>query len=422
MIIQRILNNKNFRNGALFALFSFFNTGINFVIMMVMARFIKPDSYGQLSLFTTMVSLLSIFICLNTNGFIGVNFFSSSKEKIQRLLNVVVLTTLLAYMVMLTAMCCFTSALEEVSGLTIVYQFYAISFCALNVMNALLLDVWRLEEKVWRYDTFSVLLVICNLILTVLFVGFLRWDWQGRMYAQVITCAGFAVLAFYILTKKNYLRMVFPKKEDFVGAYRFGIPLIPHTTSFWLRQGLDRYVINAFTTQAMVGLFSFAANFANIIQIIGSAFNASYSVNIYKTLATANIDSVKLLRRNCWYLVGVYFVITLLIFLFASLLIPFAFPQYNDCIIYLFPLCGGAMFQCFYLVYVNILFFYKRTKILMYITFTCSLLHCIMSLLLTKYGVIYTAYISLFSNMLIFMGVYGYSKRILRICFKADGD
>ena len=422
MIIQRILNNKNFRNGALFALFSFFNTGINFVIMMVMARFIKPDSYGQLSLFTTMVSLLSIFICLNTNGFIGVNFFSSSKEKIQRLLNVVVLTTLLAYMVMLTAMCCFTSALEEVSGLTIVYQFYAISFCALNVMNALLLDVWRLEEKVWRYGTFSVLLVICNLILTVLFVGFLRWDWQGRMYAQVITCAGFAVLAFYILTKKNYLRMVFPKKEDFVGAYRFGIPLIPHTTSFWLRQGLDRYVINAFTTQAMVGLFSFAANFANIIQIIGSAFNASYSVNIYKTLATANIDSVKLLRRNCWYLVGVYFVITLLIFLFASLLIPFAFPQYNDCIIYLFPLCGGAMFQCFYLVYVNILFFYKRTKILMYITFTCSLLHCIMSLLLSKYGVIYTAYISLFSNMLIFMGVYGYSKRILRICFKADGD
>lgn len=419
MIIQRILNNKNFRNGALFALFSFFNTGINFVIMMVMARFIKPDSYGQLSLFTTMVSLLSIFICLNTNGFIGVNFFSSSKEKIQRLLNVVVLTTLLAYMVMLTAMCCFTSALEEVSGLTIVYQFYAISFCALN---ALLLDVWRLEEKVWRYGTFSVLLVICNLILTVLFVGFLRWDWQGRMYAQVITCAGFAVLAFYILTKKNYLRMVFPKKEDFVGAYRFGIPLIPHTTSFWLRQGLDRYVINAFTTQAMVGLFSFAANFANIIQIIGSAFNASYSVNIYKTLATANIDSVKLLRRNCWYLVGVYFVITLLIFLFASLLIPFAFPQYNDCIIYLFPLCGGAMFQCFYLVYVNILFFYKKTKILMYITFTCSLLHCIMSLLLTKYGVIYTAYISLFSNMLIFMGVYGYSKRILRICFKADGD
>ena len=68
---------------------------------------------------------------------------------------------------------------------------------------------------------FRSLLVICNLILTVLFVGFLRWDWQGRMYAQVITCAGFAVLAFYILTKKELSPDGFPKKEDFVGAYRF---------------------------------------------------------------------------------------------------------------------------------------------------------------------------------------------------------
>ena len=184
-----IFTNKNFRNGVLFALFSFFNTGVNFVIMLVMARFIKPDSYGQLSLFTTMVSLLSIFVCLNTNGFIGVNFFSSSKEKIQRLLNVVLLTSLLVYIVMLTMMCCFTSTFEQMSGLILVYQFYAISFCLLNVVNTLLLDIWRLEEKVWKYGIFSVLLILCNLILTILFVGFLKWDWQGRMYAQVITCA-----------------------------------------------------------------------------------------------------------------------------------------------------------------------------------------------------------------------------------------
>lgn len=51
----------------------------------------------------------------------------------------------------------------------------------------------------------------------------------------------------------------------------------------------------------------------------------------------------------------------------------------------------------------------------MYITFTCSLLHSLLSFLLTKYGVIYTAYISLFSNMLIFIGVYGYSRRILQL-------
>lgn len=74
-LISRIVRNKSFRNGIFFSLFSFLNSGISFLIMMLMARYVQPESYGKLSLFTTMISLLSIFICLNTNGMIGVKFF-----------------------------------------------------------------------------------------------------------------------------------------------------------------------------------------------------------------------------------------------------------------------------------------------------------------------------------------------------------
>lgn len=387
--------------------------------MMLMARYVQPESYGQLSLFTTMISLLSIFICLNTNGLIGVNFFTSSKDVVQRLLNVILITSLLVYLLFLTGMLLLKVQFEDWTGLDTAFQFFAISVCLLQVVSSSLLDIWRLEEKVGRYGIFSMLMVIFNLVLTILFVALLKMDWKGRVYAQVLTCVCFSAVAFVILVKKGYLTRVLPLKNDFVEGYKFGVPLIPHSTSFWIRQGLDRYIINSFFAQSAVGFFSFAYNFANIIQIIGNAFNASYSVNIYRTLATADTDSVKRLRRNCRYLIGVYLLLTFSICLFALILIPFAFPKYNDCIDYMFPLCGGAMFQCFYLVYVNILFFYKKTKILMYITFTCSLLHCIMSLLLTKYGVIYTAYISLFSNMLIFFGVYVYAKKMFKVCVEA---
>lgn len=380
---------------------------------MLMAHYVQPESYGQLSLFTTMISLLSIFICLNTNGLIGVNFFTASKEVIQRLLNVTLITALLVYLLFLTGMLLLKSQFEDWTGLDTAFQFCAISVCLLQVVSSVLLDIWRLEEKVGRYGVFAMLMVISNLVLTILFVALMKLDWRGRVYAQVLTCVLFSIIALIILVKKGYLKRILPLKNDFAEGYKFGIPLIPHSTSFWLRQGLDRYIINTFFVQSAVGFFSFAYNFANIIQIIGFAFNASYSVNIYKTLAMADADSVKRLRRNCRYLVGVYLLLTMSVCLFVSILIPFAFPKYNDSIVYLFPLCGGAMFQCFYLVYVNILFFYKKTKILMYITFTCSLLHCFLSFLLTRYGVVYTAYISLFSNMLIFMGVYWYSQKVL---------
>lgn len=410
----RIVRNSSFRNGIFFTLFSFLNSGVGFLIMMLMARYVLPESYGQLSLFTTMVSLLSIFICLNTSGLIGVNFFTQPLTVIRRLLNMVLMIALLVYLCFLTSMFLFKSALEEGIGLSIVFQFYGVSICLLQLVSSTLLDIWRLEERVGHYGVFSFLMVTSNLLLTVLFVALLHLDWQGRVYAQLLTCLLFSAVSIFILIKKGYLKRVLPLKKDFAEGFKFGIPLIPHSTSFWLRQGLDRYIINSFFASSMVGFFSFAYNFANIVQLIGNAFNASYSVNIYKTLAKADADTLKKLRRNCSYLVGVYFFITLSVCLLAAILIPFMFPKYKDCIVYLFPLCGGAMFQCFYLVYVNILFFYKRTKVLMCITFTFSLLHCIASFVLTKYGVIYTAYVSLFSNMLIFVGVYGYSKKVLK--------
>lgn len=415
-IISRIVRNKSFRNGIFFSLFSFLNSGISFLIMMLMARYVQPESYGQLSLFTTMISLLSIFICLNTNGLIGVNFFTASKEIIQRLLNVTLITALLVYLLFLTGMLLLKSQFEDWTGLDTAFQFCAVSVCLLQVGSSALLDIWRLEERVEKYGVYSLLMVTSNLLLTILFVALLKLDWQGRVYAQFITCILFSMFSIVVLVHKGYLKWILPLKKDFIEGYKFGVPLIPHTTSFWLRQGLDRYIINFFFLQSVVGLFSFAYNFANIIQILGNAFNASYSVNIYKSLATVDAISVKRLQRNCRYLVGIYLLLTLSVCLMAILLIPISFPEYNDCIVYLFPLCGGAMFQCFYLVYVNILFFYKKTKILMYITFICSLLHCIMSFLLTKYGVVYTAYISFFSNMLIFVGVYWYSQKLLHLC------
>lgn len=327
------------------------------------------------------------------------------------------MTSLLVYLLLFTGMLLLKSQFEAWTGLNTSFQFCAISICLLQLFNTVLLDIWRLEEKVGRYGVFSMLTVFSNLILTILFVGLLKLDWYGRVYAQLLTCLCFSVVALVILVRKGYFKRILPLKKDFVEGYKFGIPLIPHSTSFWLRQGLDRYIINSFFVQSAVGFFSFAYNFANIIQIIGFAFNASYSVNIYKTLATADTDSVRRLRRNCCYLVGVYFLLTLAVCLSASLLIPLAFPKYNNCIVYLFPLCGGAMFQCFYLVYVNILFFYKKTRTLMYITFSCSVLHCILSFFLTRYGVIYTSYISLVGNMLIFVGVYGYARRVLQRMF-----
>lgn len=64
----------------------------------------------------------------------------------------------------------------------------------------------------------------------------------------------------------------------------YGIPLIPHNAVAFIRQGLDRYIINANFSIEEVGLFSFAMNLANIIMTIGLGFNQTNSIEIYKVL------------------------------------------------------------------------------------------------------------------------------------------
>jgi O-antigen/teichoic acid export membrane protein len=413
IVLQKLKNNSNLRNGMLFTLFSFLNNGFSFVITLIMGIFILPDSYGQLSLFTTMISFLSIFICLGTNGFIGVEYFNSKKEKVCRLINVTIISTFFVYLILILSVFAFSTHLPELMGIKLEFQFYAVSVCLLQILQYILMDVWRLEEKVICYGILTTISVLLNLILTVVFVVGLHWDWEGRAYAHIISCLVLGIASVYILFRKQYLRKNLPSKYEIFESLKFGLPLIPHSMSFWVRQGADRYIINYFITQAVVGLYSFAYNFANIIQMIGNAFNASNSVNIYKILSSDDINKQVRVQKECKLLIYIYILVTILFFLGGYIFIPIIFPKYEASIVFLFPLCIGAMLQCFYLTYVNILFFYKRSKNLMCITFGISLFHFFLSFIVTRYGVIYTSFVIVISNGIIAILVYFYSSRLL---------
>ena len=402
--VVSIANNKTLRNGSLFTLFSFLNQGVGFFIMLIMGRYVLPDSYGKLSLFTTVIQLLSIFICLGTNGIIAVDFFKHKKGYIQGLVNVVLLSALGVYAVMLLLVLALPEQLEKIVGIDVHYQLYAISVCLFQIVSVVILDIWRLEEKVTTYGIYSCSSTLSNLVLTFVFVACLHWDWLGRVYANVLTCMVFFIIGLYFLIKKKYLVWVLPSQTQWKESLQFGVPLI---------QGMDRYVINLFLSHAAVGLFSFASNLGNIVQIIGFSFNSSNSVHIYQLLSTDAPDKVAKLNKECRYLVMLYTLIAFAIFAGGAVLTPIIFPKYAGSVKYLLPLCIGGMLQCYYLVYVNILFFYKTTKLLMYITFSSSLIHVGLSFWLTRYGVMYTSCVMVISNLLIFIGVYLYSRKVL---------
>lgn len=408
--ISQITHSKNFKHGMLYTMFSFVNSGISFILLLILARYLTPSDYGYLNLFTTFVTLLNIIISLCTVSYVGVSFFQKGADDLRGIVIIVLMTTTGMLMLLSLIMIIIPGFVERSIGVPIEYLWLGLMICYFQVFNNLNLDIWRLEEKPMSYGIYGVSFALCNFALTFWLIVGLHYGWQGRVYAWSMLAMIYFIVSVIFLIKRRYLVFSLPSKSIFKETYLYALPLIPHTASFWLKSGLDRYIINYFHDQSVVGYFSFAANLAAIITLIGTAFNATNSVYIYKKLAQG-YDKVKgILSRQTKIMTILFFGISILVILFAWGLISLFLPKYKDSIPYILPLCLGGFFQCIYLLWVNYLFFYKKTKYLMHISFSTAILQVLLSLWLTRYSALYTAWISTFTSMLVFLFVKHKSK------------
>ena len=414
-LIHNILTNKSVQSGSVFAFFSFLNQGLNFFLLIILSRYILPASYGYLNLFYTAVGVVSYIICLCTSGIVSIKYFKVSREILSKYINVVLSSTLIvaAFLLLLAAL--FPDFIIRISNIQPSMQVICIYLCATTVVYNLLLDIYRLEEKTFKYGILTTVSTLINIVLSLLLVIGLKQDWRGRVEANIIVSTIFLFWGCINLVQKGYLKRIMPTKAIYKETLLVGIPLIPHSINGFLRQGMDRYIINAHFAPKSVGLFSFAINFAFIIYSLGSAFNKSNSVYIYKCLSQGDTSIRSRLRKQTILLITFYAIFTVVLYIICWLLIPILFPNYKDSVILLLPLCLSTFFQCVYMQFCNFLFYYKKTKELMFMTVGVSFIHLTLSLLLTRYSVLYTTYISMFSSCIEAFAVYLYSRKLYRI-------
>lgn len=409
--INRILKSHNFKHGMLYMIFSFLNSGISFILVLILAKFLTPYDYGKLNLFTTFVTLVNIVITLCTTSYITVSFFKKDYKSLRQIITIAFGVTTLMLIVISIFLGIFPSFIEKSIGISRRFLGLGLLICYFQVFNAVNLDIWRLEEKPVTYGIYSVSFAICNFILTFwLIVGF-NFGWQGRVYAWWLLGFIYFIISLIFLVRRRYLVVTLPSKALINETLIYSLPLLPHTLSFWLKQGLDRYIINYFYDQSIVGYFSFAANLAAIIGIVGNAFNATNSVFIYKKLANGYKTAKNSLEKQTLIMSYGFFLVSVLVGLFAWCLVNWGMPKYEKSTVYIIPLCLGGFFQCIYLLWVNYLFFYKQTKQLMHVTLSTALLQVVLSIVFTRYSSIMTAYISMFISGLTALIVYKLSKK-----------
>ena len=398
--IRKFFHNETLRNGLFFTIFSFINKGVNFLLLIILAKYISPTEYGYWSLFGTIIMFIGYFIAMTTQGYLSISFFQEGMYGVKKTFSCIVSTSIIVTFLLCIFVFFLQPLLNAYLNFPWRYLYLAIGISFFTIYSNVCLDFFRIKKNAKLYGIFSCGSTILILSVSIFFVKFLLLGWVGCVLAQLACASLFGLIGILLFLHLGCLSL--PDKIHWKKMLLWGIPLIPHLATNFIQQGCDRYIINYFYNVEQVGFFSFAYSLAAAIMMIGSGFNDANSVSIFEILGNKNLkleNKTSLLKKQKKNIFLVYLFCSVVVTVLCVILVPIFLPQYTPSINYFALLAIYAFLQCIYFLYANYLFFFKQTKKLMHITVTFAILHLAISLIFTQHSILYTCLAYIFAQI-----------------------
>ena len=407
------MKKKLFKDSLVYILGDTLNKAALFLMLPILTRYLTPEDYGIISVFTVLVSVLAVFTGLNVHGAVNVNFFKQTKEELQIYIgNCIIILNISTFIVFIVITLFYPFILENLS-ISSNWLFIAVILAYGQFLTTINLILWIAEQKPKEYSIYQILQTITITVLTLILVIFFEMTWEGQLIAITIGTLFFSVMSFIFLIKRRYLSIVINKKY-IVDALKFGIPLIPHALSGLMKTGADRIIIMSVLGATATGIYSVGYQVGMVIGVLVAAFNKAWAPYLFKVLSSSPTynDKIKIVQFSY-----IYFILILMVaFLFtyiSQLLIPFVlgneFINSSELIVYF---AAAFAFDGMYYMVTNYLFFVKKTHILAYVTFITALVHIGLLVFFIKFnGILGAAQAGLISYGLTFIFVWFLSNK-----------
>lgn len=339
---------------------SILQKGISFIIVPIFTRLLTTEEYGQVSIYQSWNSIISIFATLNLSYGVfnnGMTKYPQDRDgytsALQGLSTVVTLAVFLIYLPFHSVIDCFT-------GLPFIVMLFMFG----ELLVAPAISFWSARQ---RYEYKYIILVSYSIFISVIspVIGVVAViNSQRRGIARIVSialvniCAG---LIFYII---NVLKGgKFFSKEYWIFALKFNIPLLPHYLSMILLSQSDRIMIEKMFGETEVAIYSVATTFSLVMNIVTSSINNSYIPWTYQNLKINNIQKIK--KTTNIVLIAVALISVVPIILAPELMSIIAPVEYADAIWIIPPISTSVFFTFVYTLFGNIEFYFEKTKFVM---------------------------------------------------------
>lgn len=366
---------------------------VPFVMLPILTAYLSVKDYGILSLIEVTILFLTPFVTLNINSAINVEYFNLEKKELAKYISNALLLNIFATIIVLFIF--FILKNKITIWLNLEDDFIVLLlpiFALLRVVSMVVLGLYQVSGKPISYALYTLMQTVIDFTLSYILVVIYKFGYLGRLEGVYIAFAISTIYGVYVLYSKNYLifKVIFKYSKEILS---YGVPLIPHVLGGVILAMSDRYFISYFISNKEVGYYSVAYQMGAIMLLLSVSVNQAWTPMLYKMLKNYNSNS-KTIFKYSYYLIGIYSLFALLLYIFSdtifALLVDTKFYKAKE---FFSILLIGFLFQSYYYLFTNFLFFYKKTMLLAKITFFSALLNLILNYILIKvYGTIGVAF------------------------------
>lgn len=422
-ITSGITNSPLLKSTFIYTIGEALSKGIPFFILPIVAHYLSPADYGRLTNFSVAAQIFLAICALNTYSLLSINYHNLNKKELSdHISNSIYLIIILSSVCLLG-----TLLLSDISTkyleISYTWQFLALISSFSTAVFTLYTSLLRMQNKIYLFSGFQIFQSFLSALLAVTFVVVLKWNWQGRVISIVVTSISCMLIAIILLKKEKIIfrKIVWP---EIIKTFIFGIPLLPHTLSFWFKSGVDKIILTNYISLSANGIYSIALTLGGIISIFTGSFFNAYAPQMYKDLSeidsSSNEDAMnikrKLVKITYLYTITLVF-ICISSYYFLKVVFMLLFDKnYYDALTLMPFLLVTLFFDGLYSIVSGYIFYRKKTTILGMITFSSSVIQILLSLVLVKkYGIMGVLYSGNIVSFITFLSVFIYSNMLYNL-------
>lgn len=370
------------------------NKALPFFLLPYLTRELGAEGFGELSYYLTILALFSIFIGLSQEGAVTRYFYFYGNKAVDLIVRAGYLYNI-AFSVLSLVVAWFLKS-EVIAYIIIIAMF--------NSFLSVQLALRQAQKQPIPYIMIQFLSSFSMVLLTIIMLEFVAGDKVvNRLLALLLSCLFVFLITYFFINKKFRSRRKFSLtsyKAALIYIFSFGIPLILHQLSFFMKGQVDRIFIYKLYTSAELGVYSAGVQIASVLTIFFMALNKAIVPYYYEKLKNGNLTVAKIKKYSLASLAVIGIPAIICYFLPNSWFTWFLGAQFAKAQFYAVLFLVGYGLTLPYLILVNYLFFYGKNKLIATITFLTSIVYVILLAVLSKISIQVVPFSLILSNLL----------------------